>query len=63
MPSIIRAHHDVVHIARKSCHHHQRDVHHEKSKETEHGEEMDGSSGLPAPEDLGVPGKAVYHRR
>ena len=61
MPLIIGAHHDVVHIPRKPGHHDQRDVHHEKRQETEHGEEVDGPGRLPAAKDPRVPGKAVHH--
>ena len=63
MSLIIGPHHDVVHIPRESGHHHQGDVHHQECKETEHGEEVDGSGRLPAAKDPRIPGKAVHHSR
>ena len=60
-PLIIRTQHNVVHIPCKSRHHDQRDVHDEECKETEHGEEVDGSGRLPAAKDPRVPGKAIHH--
>ncbi len=63
MSLIIGAQHDVIHVARKSGHHDQSDVHHKECKETEHGEEVDGPGRLPAAKDPRVPGKMVHHGR
>src|SRR5690348_2968812 len=59
---VVGAHHDVVHVARKSRDDNQRDVHHEEGKEAEHGEEMDGTRGLAAAEEPRVPREAVNNR-
>jgi hypothetical protein len=54
---IVGAQHDVVHVARKSGHDDQRDVHHQEREETEHGEEVNGPRRLPAAKEARVPGK------
>ncbi len=60
-PLIVSAQHDVVHVARKSSHHDQGDVHGEKCKKAEHGQEMDRTGGLSAAENPRIPRKTVNH--
>ena len=61
MSLIIGAEHNVVHIARESSHHNQRDVYDEECKEAEHRQEVDRSGRLPATKASCVPGKAIHH--
>src|SRR5690348_16887480 len=59
---IVRTHHNVVHVARKSSHHDQSHVYDQECQEAEHRQEMDRTAGLPATEYLCVPLKPVDHR-